>query len=287
MTFISSCDIITVSQKTVDRQIYILLEDFFIMKIKKVISAAAAAAICCTMVSGFAVSAEEAAVSGSTSVIADMYAADPLWTECKKLAGAKYSSKYVKMAESYSKKKAKNSITFGKSRSKSFFTKFYKAASSEKPSLSFSMVSKDLIVSVDAKDDKSRTVMYVASDEMTIAMAMYADSKGMTMLDISSKTKIVQEMDGAASAANTESVLPQMAFDDSAKGKVFKFTSDGKKYVYEEFEDDTVGKMGILFNSSNVPVAMLDNSGTYCFSYSTKVKDSVFTVPSGYTEADL
>lgn len=263
------------------------------MKIKKVISAAAAAAITFSMVSGIAVSAEEATdVYESASIVADMNAADPVWTECKKLAGGKYSSTYVKMINSYTKKKAKTAIRFGKSRTKSFFSKLQKAANSDEPNFSFALISKDTITAIACKGDKSKIVMYMPGDDMNIGMAMYTDSKTMTIVSPDTKMKITTEIPEGTDTSNAtgtdiDSMFADFGINDDTKGKVFKFKNGDKNYVYEEFESESAGKLGVLFDSSNKPLAMMDDTGVYCFTFSASVKDSAFKVPSDYAELQL
>ena len=261
-------------------------------KMKKIISAAAAAAVCCSMVSGMAASAEEYTYDTGTSVVAEMNAADPIWTECKKLSGGKYSSAYIKMAESYSKKKATKAVSYGKSRTKNFFTKMDKAANAENPNVSIALIKDDTIVASAAKGDKVKVVMYSASEEMSLSLAVYADSKTMTMIGPETKMKITQEIpegtdSSEAAGADVAGLISDFGISDSTKGKLFKFTNNGKNYVYEEFENDDGSKLGMLFDSSNKPIAMLDDTGAYCCTFSTSVKDSAFKVPSGYTEMEM
>lgn len=263
------------------------------MKFKKVISAAAAAAIALSMTSGIAVSAEEAAdLYEGASIVADMNAADPVWTECKKLAGGKYSSTYVKMINSYSKKKATTGIRFGKSRTKSFFNKLQKAANSKEPNFSLSLVSKDTITAVASKGDKAKVVMYMPGDDMNIGMAIYADSKSMTVVSPDTKLKMTTEIPEGTDASEAtgtdfDAMFSDFGIQDDTKGKVFKFKNGEKNYVYEEFESETGSKLGVLFDSSNKPLAMMDDTGVYCCTFSTSVKDSAFTVPSGYSELQM
>ena len=261
-------------------------------KMGKIISAAAAAAVCCSMVSGMAVAAEEYTYDNGTAVIAEMNAADPIWTECKTLSGGKYSSAYVKMAQSYSKKKATKAVTYGKSRTKSFLNKLEKAANAKEPNVSIALISKDTVIASAVKGNKAKVVMYMPSGDMNVSLAIYTDSKTMTMLSPETKMKITQEIpegtDSAeAAGADISGILSDSGITDSTKGKVFKFTNNGKNYVYEEFETAEGGKMGVLFDSSNKPIAMLDDTGVYCCTFSTSVKDSAFKVPSGYAEMEM
>lgn len=263
------------------------------MKFKKVISAAAAAAICFSMTSGIAVSAEETAEHyEGTSIVADMNAADPVWIECKKLAGGKYSSTYVKMINSYTKKKAKSGIRFGKSRTKSFFSKLQKSANADTPNFSFTLISKDTIIGAATKGDKAKVVMYMPGDDMNIGMAIYADSKSMTVVSPDTKLKMTTEIPegtdaSQAAGADFDTLFSDFGILDDTKGKVFKFKNGEKNYVYEEFESETGSKLGVLFDSSNKPLAMMDETGVYCCTFSTSVKDSAFTVPSDYAEVQI
>ncbi len=251
------------------------------MKLRKRIAAtAAAAAICATMVSGMAVTAEEYTYSESSSVISELYAQDPIYTEIKSISGAKYSSAYIKLAEKYRDKEAKNTITYSKSRTKKFWDKYTKAISSDKPEFNLYLINKDMVMGMAAKDDKIKVAMY-AEDT---GLAMYVDSSSVTMLDPSTKMSVSAPNDGSitiASALESAEIL-DAPFKDTDKGKIFKFKYKDNSYVYEEFDG-----IGILFTSKGTAVALTDETGTFCCRFSYSVKDSVFDIPDGYTDMTM
>lgn len=261
------------------------------MKFKKVISAAVSLAVCCSMTMGMTVSAAEVSYDEGMSAVAGMYAADPVWTECRKLTGAKYNSAYVKMARKYSEKKETKSIFYGKSRTKNFIDKVDKAFGKKELNVSFTLINEDIILSAAVKGDKAMEVVYT-NDSPSLGIAIYSDPKKATVLNAETKLMAVQERDWELDASGLRessvfAVVSTSVVPADAYGKVFKFTYNGKNYVYEEFSDGIGGKLGMLFDSSNKPLAVVSNGDVCCCSFSTSVKDSVFKIPSGYTEVEL
>ena len=66
-----------------------------------------------------------------------------VWSETKALTTAKYNSNYIKWVEKYSAKDTKNTVTFGKSRTKKFYEKQLKTLNAEEPQFALNLVTKD------------------------------------------------------------------------------------------------------------------------------------------------
>lgn len=260
------------------------------MKFKKIVSAAAVAAICFSMTSGIAVSAKEAAdIYESTSIVADMNAADPVWTECMKLAGGRYKSTYVKMMKKYSGKKSKTVVRYGDSKIRSFFNKLYKTIDADEPNFCFCMASTSHINSIAKKGDNIKIIEYIDTSVESIC-GIYVNSETETMVfpkHMKKKTHKLSDSNGTyrIEADNADSVYDFLGITDDTKGNVFKFKYNDKNYIYEEFEGENKIKLGMLFDSSGNPLAVYMGD-FYCISFSTSVEDSEFTVPSDYIEAD-
>lgn len=268
------------------------------MNIKKKISGFIAAALCCTMLTGTAVYAEDSSLTAAVSTTADYgvkAAKKSVWSETKSIAGATYNSNYIKLAEKYSKKEKKKSISFGKSRTKKFFEKFYKNmdAESDEVEYRFSALTKDEIMSITIKEDKYKVVVYEDGE----GMAVYITPKEMTILSVNDKKKmtmpipedydyseITEELTGTGIVL--DDVNLSVGIDDDEKGKYFKIKSGEKIYYYEEFEyeDDTIG---MLFSEKGTPLALASDGFAACFTVSYSVKDSEFNIPKGYKEAEI
>lgn len=248
-------------------------------KIKKVLPAVISAVLCVTMLLGVTASAAS------------------VWSETKALTSAKYNSNYIKLAEKYSAKTSKNTVTFSKSRTKKFFDKYVKAAGADEPQYAIHFISKELIMSVAQKGNKMKTVVYLSDGEDSLGMAMYITPKELALLDPSSKEKMTMPIDDDIDYDDLKDELLDLDLDidsffseslgisDNSKGKYFKIKSGEKIYYYEEFSVDG-GKIGFLMDANGNPLAMTDGGTSACFSISYTVKNSEFTVPKGYTEVD-
>ena len=246
-------------------------------KLKKAVSAVTAAVMSFTIAFGTVVSADNSDV----------------WKETKALTSAKYSSKYINLMEKYSAKESKNTLTFGKSRMKKFFDKYNKAVNKDEPQIAVNFINRDSIISLAAKDQKMKIVMYFDGE----GIAIYASSNKMTLLSVADKemlsmtvpddSEYSDSFDEAFGNVDISKNISDVGLDDSIKGKVFKFRSDEKIYIYEEFETENVGKIGMLFNENGKPLATIDEDMSACMSVSYSVKGSEFKIPSEYLEIDV
>ena len=247
-------------------------------KIKKAIPAVISAILCVTMVLGITASAAS------------------VWSDAKALTTAKYNSNYIKWVEKYSQKKSKNTVTFSKSRTKKFLDKQIKATKSDDPQTSVSIINKDVLVSIAYKGGNMKMV----AAEGDMGFAFYISPKKMTMISIPDKKKttitvtaemgydeIIDEMNQSFMDFDSDDYYADLGIADNAKGKLFKFTSGDKTYYYEEFKSADYDKFGFLFTEKGTPIAIIGDDLIACFTLSTNVKDSEFTVPKGYKETDI
>lgn len=264
------------------------------MKIKRKISGFIAAVLCCTMLTGTVVYAEDSSLTAAVSGEADYgvkAAQKSVWSETKSLAGATYNSNYIKLAEKYNAKEKKNTISFGKSRTKKFYEKFLKEMDSESSEieLRFSLLTKEEIISVTLKDNKYKSVMYSDGE----GIAIYMTPKEMTMLSVNDKEKmtlpIPEDFDYDEYWAEaldmgivSDDIYLSTGIDDDEKGKYFKIKSGEKIYYYEEFNSE-----GILFSEKGTPLAIVSDGFAACLNVSYSVKDSAFDIPDGYTETEI
>lgn len=242
--------------------------------IKKILSAVLAAALCITAVVAIPASAAKKTV----------------WQESKELAGAKYNSKYITWVEKYSEKDSKTTVTYSKSRTKKLMDKLAKAAEKDTPQFSYSTVSKDYILHVAVKGDKFKAVVYTG----IAGMAYSGNSSKITFLDINDKEKctlkisdlnVVAGYDDFTAAEFVKSAAKMFYLDIESdyKAEVMKFTSGGKTYYYEKFND----YLGFLFNESGTALAANINGDVVCLTVSYKVDDKAFDIPTGYKNADF
>lgn len=248
-------------------------------KLKKAFPAIVSALLCVTMALGITASAAS------------------VWSETKALTTAKYNSNYIKWVEKYSEKETKNTVSFGKSRTKKFYEKQLEAFNDKDPQFAVNMITKDEIVSVAYKGRKIKMVVYTEKE----GVAIYMDSKQMTLLSVSDKEKmtapipddveydsLVDEMLEAYANFDNDSYFSEdLGIADNAKGKIFKFTSGENTYYYEQFDTDNMGSIGFLFDSKGNPLAMNSDGLAICFQIKYTVKDSEFNIPKGYTEMDI
>lgn len=246
-------------------------------KLKKALPAIISAVLCVTMALGITASAAS------------------VWSDAKALTTAKYNSNYIKWVEKYSEKSTKNTVTFGKSRTKKFFDKQIKAIKGKDPQFSVSIVNKEALVSIVYKGSNIKLVM--AEEDMGIGM--YMTPKKITMLSVGDKQKvtipvsqdmgyddIIDEMLDSFMNFDGDDYYAELGIAENAKGKLFKFTSGEKTYYYEEFKSSEYDKFGFLFTEKGTPIAMRGDDIIACFNISYKVDDSEFTVPKGYKETD-
>lgn len=248
-------------------------------KFKKVLFSVVSAVLCIAMILSVPASAAEK---------------KSVWSETKALTSAKYNSNYIKWAEKYSAKEAKNTVSFGKSRTKKFYESQLEAFNAKDPQFIVNIIDKENIVSAAFKDKKTKMVVYTEGN----GVAIYIDPKNITMLSVGDKQKItmpmtddigyddlIDEMTGEFLTFDNDSYMTdELGVTNKTKGKLFKFTSNEKTYYYEEFEGSKAGKFGFLFNSSGNPLAVVADDMVMCFSVSFSVKDSEFSIPKGYTE---
>ena len=247
-------------------------------KLKKAIPAIVSAVLCVAMALGITASAAS------------------VWSDAKALTTAKYNANYIKWVEKYSQKESKNTVAFSKSRTKKFLDKQIKATKSDDPQTCVSLINKDGIASVAYKGDNMKLVLY----ENGMGLAFYANSKKMTMLSISNKKKttvtvtdemeydeLIGEMNQSFMNFDSDDYYANLGIAENAKGKLFKINSGDKTYYYEEFKSADYDKFGFLFTEKGTPVAMIGDDLIACFTITNNVKDSEFTVPKGYKEADI
>lgn len=246
-------------------------------KLKKALPAIVSAILCVTMALGITASAAS------------------VWSETKALTTAKYNSNYIKWVEKYSAKSTKNTVTFSKSRTKKFYEKQLKTLNAKEPQFALNLITKDELVSVAYKGRKIKMVVYTDGE----GIAIYMTPKEMTMLSVGDKQKVTMDipkelnydelvdemLDEYANFDNDSYYADELGISDNAKGKIFKFKSGENTYYYEEFETDS-GTVGFLFDSKGNPLAMNADGMAACFQIKYTVKDSEFTVPSGYKNVD-
>lgn len=247
-------------------------------KLKRALPAIVSAVLCVTMALGITVSAAS------------------VWSDAKALTSAKYNSNYIKWVEKYSEKKAKNTVTFGKSRTKKFLDKQIKVMKTGDPQVCVNIINKDGIVSIAYKGSNIKLVFA----EGDMGFGMYMTPKKMTMLSVGNKQKVtmpvtkdmgyddlIDEMLNSFMNFDSDNYYDELGIAENAKGKLFKFTSGEKTYYYEEFKSSEYDKFGFLFTEKGTPIAIIGDDLIACINISYKVKDSEFTVPKGYKETDI
>ncbi|MDE7304034.1 MAG: hypothetical protein K2N60_12015 [Oscillospiraceae bacterium] len=251
-------------------------------KFKKVLFSVVSAVLCIAMVLSVPASAAEK---------------KSVWSETKALTSAKYNSNYIKWAEKYSAKEAKNTIAFGKSRTKKFYESQLESFDAKDPKFVVNIIDKENILSIACKGKKIKTVEYINGE----GTGIYIDNKNMTLLSVGDKVRItmpltkefaydeLNEMMGEVLAFdNNKYMTDVLGVTDKTKGKLFKFTSNEKTYYYEEFEGSKAGRFGYLFDSKGNTLATVNGEGTaVCVSISFSVKDSEFNIPKEYKDIPL
>ena len=252
-------------------------------KFKKFFPAVVSAMLCVTMLLSVTASAADK----------DTY----VWKDTKALTSLKYNSNYIKWAEKYGAKEAKNTVSYGKSRTKKFLDKLNQNVNKEKPTYSFGLIEKKGLVNYVFKDGSLKVISLVDGKVTTL----YVHDYYVTLISVKNKTKVSAggksaktEFDRLA-AEHTQKRTAEVAevFDfeiaENEKGKLFKFKSEDKTYYYEEFktEDSRFDKVGFLFTEKGTPVAMYINNTAFCISFKTTVDDSEFDIPKGYKTVDV
>lgn len=247
-------------------------------KIKRTFSAGIAAVIC------FAV---------ALSVPAAAKTDDAVWKETKSLAGASYSSTYIKWVDKYREKDTTKTVTYSKSRTKKLLDKLEKASEKDEPQLIIKLINNMEIASAAVKGDKFKATGYIIEGD---GMAYVGDSKNITLMDLNDKEKCSLKISKASEykiwiptakhVAQSGAVLFDFDISDNAKGKLFKFKSGEKIYYYEEFKDGTYGSVGFLFSENGNILAMTNQGDSFCISVSFKVSDSEFNIPKDYKDVD-
>lgn len=267
------------------------------MNFKKKMSVAVTAAVCCSMISTFnaAVSAEEYTAYEGASIVSELSASDPAYTEAVKLAGLKFNSGLAKKVKSYEEKTPKNSVKFGKSRTKSYFNKLTKKIqnmNADEISFSVSMVSKDEVASIAMKGEKAKLIAYSNIDDMSFGYGIYMDTKNITTVFLDTKEKMTSPLTddyftGDTDITSSVESVADFNIADSTKGKLFKFKYNNKGYYYEVFETEDGESFGYVFDTKLNLVMMMDDTGYYSVKITTSVKNSDVTVPDYYTEMEL
>lgn len=246
-------------------------------KIKRTFSAGIAAVMCAVI---------------SLSVPAAAKTTDSAWKETKSLAGASYSSTYIKWVEKYSEKDTTKTVTYSKSRTKKLLDKLEKASEKDEPQFIIKLINNEEIVSAAIKGDKFKATGYIDGE----GMAYLGDSKNFTLLDPNDKEKCSLKINKASKSkiwfpnagevAESGTALFNFDISENSKGKLFKFKSGEKIYYYEEFKDSSYGSVGFLFSESGNILAMTNHGDSFCVSVSFKVNDSEFNIPKGYKDVD-
>ncbi len=246
-------------------------------KFKKILPTVVSVILCVTMMFGITASAAEK---------------NSVWSSAKALTSAKYNSNYIKWAEKYSKKDTKNTVTYSKSRTKKVLDRITKEMSADDPEYSLYMISSDRVMAAAAKDWNFKLVV---SDENGTGDAAYINGRTVTMLNIAEKT-----MSSVTATKKQAEEIPELikqssepvrecfdfGFEDSDKGKIFKFKSGEKIYYYEEFDSEELDEVGFLFSEKGTLLAMINRGDAFCISFKTTVKDSEFDLPEGYKTVD-
>ncbi len=252
-------------------------------KLKKVFPAVVSALLCAAMVLGITASAADTDKE--------------LWKSAKSAAGLKYHSDYIKWADKYSEKEAKNTVVYAKSRTKKFLDKITAKAASDSPKYSLGLIDGESMLCYTIKDGCLKYVMLMDGE----GNAIFVDKNSVTIASINDKTKVTVRADGEddeylkkVSDKYTEIITDDVAdtFDfeisENEKGKIFKFKSDEKIYYYEEFECGSgFNSVGFVFTEKGTPIAMTVDNATLCISFRTNIDDSEFDVPKGYTDIDI
>lgn len=249
-------------------------------KLKKVFPAVISALLCVTMVLGITASA----------------ANSNIWKDTKALTSLKYNSNYIKWAEKYSAKEAKNTVSYSKSRTKKFLDKFQKKATAEKPEYIFGLINSDNMLCYVFKEngfkgvsliDGECTVLYLNDNAMTV-ISTYNKTKAFIKVN-DDETESFNEIASEQASKYSNEAAETFDFDisENKKGKLFKFKSDEKIYYYEEFDAGSYyGNVGFLFTENGTPIALHMNDMTFCVSFKTTVDNSEFDIPKGYKTVD-
>lgn len=243
-------------------------------KLKKAVSAIISAVLCVAMAMGMTVSAQSI---------------ESCWSESAKLANSSFDQNYIDLAIKYHNKEAKNTIAFGKSKTKKFIKNFNSKIISKKNEFSLEMSDKNIIILFAQKGSKLK-IVECEEGYNCYGMAFFTDGKSSTVLSLENKTKakVPDDIDPPYTISDLTTDELDMP-DDNITGKYFKFKSGGKIYYYEEFTikdsfyEDTIG---ILFDENGNTLAMLMDDEVYCVFFKSKVDDSEFEIPKGYKTVD-
>lgn len=248
-------------------------------KIKKALSLGLAAVMC-------------AAVLG-TSVCAE----GSVWKDTKTLIASGYNSDYISLVKKYSGTASAKKIAYSKSKTRQFYEKMAKAQSSKLVQFTESYINENMMISRSVKGDgMKKIVLYMNDyDGGEVGSAIYVANKYITLVYANHKVKLTAPV--FAQNANNAGTSPFGDFDidsfmaeevgisDNAKGRTITFRSNSRNYCYEEFDRDG-SNVGMLFDTSGNPLAMIDGDIAMCYSVSFSVNDAEFTVPTVYTEAE-
>lgn len=222
---------------------------------------------------------------------------DTVWKETKALAGASYSSKYIKWVEKYSEKDTTKTVTYSKSRTKKFLDKYEKNTDKDELQFALNISDKNSIISITIKGDKYKAAVYDGG----MGMLYCGDAKNITFLDINNKQKCSlttaealkntgldypDDYDVPNEIAKEASEILDLDIDSNEKGKLFKFISGEKTYYYEKFEEHSYSSVGFLFNENGNVIAANIDGDIVCMNVSYKVKDSEFNIPKDYNDVD-
>lgn len=245
-------------------------------KLKKVFPAVVSAVLCVAMAFGTTASAQSV---------------ESCWSEGVKAANSSFDQNYIDLAIKYHNKEAKNTIAFGKSRTKKFIKSFNSKIISQKNEFSLEMSDKNNIILFAQKGGKLKIVDCEEGYNYNYGIAYFSDGKSSTALSLKNKTKtkVPGDFDPPYTISDITTDDLDMP-DDDITGKYFKFKSGGKIYYYEEFTikgsfyEDTIGT---LFDENGNILAMLMDDEVYCVFFKTKIDDSEFDIPKGYKTVDL
>lgn len=243
-------------------------------KLKRAVPAIISAVLCAAMAVGMTASAQSV---------------ESCWSEGAKVANSSFDQNYIDLAVKYHNKEAKNTIAFGKSKTKKFIKNFNSKIISKKDEFSLEMSDKNNIILFAQKGSKLKIVECEESYNY-YGIAFFTDGKSSTALSLKNKTKtkVPDDVDPPYTISDLTTDEFDMP-DDDMTGKYFKFKSGGKIYYYEEFTiknsfyEDTVGA---LFDENGNILAMLMDDEVYCVFFKTKVNDSEFEIPKGYKTVD-
>lgn len=241
-------------------------------KIKKAVPAFVSAVLCAAITFGTAASAQSIYDS---------------WGECAEIANSSFDQNYIDLVIKYHSKETKNTVSFGKSRTKKFGKSLAAQVRSSKPECSLEISDKNNIILFTQKGSRIKIVECASGydNSYSYGYALFTDGKTATAFAPETKTKAKLPADADQPYALSDLSTDEFDLSDSETGKIFKFKSGEKIYYYEEFTLTSYAQdcaLGLLFDENGNILAMLGDDEVFCVSFRTTVDDSEFDMPKGY-----